>query len=187
MLQPLLNRCPSRARLRRVILIVAGVAGCGKSTIGTLLARALHWPFADADLFHSPANLAKMRSGVPLTDQDRAPWLRACADWMDARVNAGESGVLACSALKRAYRDTLLSGRPSAMVIFLEVPKDVLAERLTRRTDHFFPVKLMESQLDIMEAPEPDEERVKTVIADGDPAQTVSKIVTLLGRHGQPK
>jgi gluconokinase len=169
-----------------VILIVAGVAGCGKSTIGTLLSRALHWPFADADLFHSPANLAKMRSGVALTDADRAPWLRKCEDWMDARINAGESGVLACSVLKRAYRDTLLSGRPMAMVIFLEVPKDVLVDRLTCRTDHFFPVQLMESQLEIMEPPEPDEDRVRTVMADGDPAQTVSKIVATLWPHGQP-
>jgi gluconokinase len=168
-----------------VILIVAGVAGCGKSTIGTLLARSLHWTFADADLFHSPANLAKMRSGVPLSDEDRAPWLRKCADWMDARINAGESGVLACSVLKRAYRDTLLAGRPMAMVIFLEVPKDVLVERLTCRTDHFFPVKLMESQLEIMEPPAPDEERVRVVIADGDPAQTVSKIVTMLGPYAK--
>ncbi len=169
-----------------MILIVAGVAGCGKSTIGTLLSRALHWPFADADLFHSPANLAKMRSGVPLTDQDRAPWLRACADWMDARINAGESGVLACSALRRSYRDSLLAGRPTAMVIFLEVAKAVLVERLTVRTDHFFPVQLMESQLDIMERPEPDEERVRTVMAEGDPAQTVSKIIALLRPSGQP-
>lgn len=169
-----------------MILIVAGVAGCGKSTIGTLLSRALHWPFADADLFHSPANLAKMRAGIPLTDQDRAPWLRACTDWMDARINVGESGVLACSALKRSYRDTLLAGRPTAMLIFLEVPRDVLVGRLSCRTDHFFPVQLMESQLDIMEPPDPDEKRVRVVIAEGDPATTVSKIVAMLGSHEQP-
>ena len=169
-----------------MILIVAGVAGCGKSTIGTMLARSLHWSFADADLFHSPANLAKMRSGVALSDADRAPWLRKCADWIDAKIDAGESGVLACSVLKRAYRDVLLAGRPMAMVIFLEVAKDVLVERLTDRTDHFFPVKLMESQLEIMEPPAPDEERVRTVIADGSPAQTVAKIVLMLGPYAKP-
>jgi gluconokinase len=169
-----------------VILIVAGVAGCGKSTVGTLLAKALNWPFADADLFHSPANLAKMRAGVPLSDKDRQPWLRACIDWMDARIGEGESGVLACSALKRAYRDTLLSGHPTATVIFLEVSKDVLVGRLKSRSGHFFPVQLMESQLDVMEPPEPEEKQVVTVVAEGNPAETVSKIIALLWPKGYP-
>jgi gluconokinase len=169
-----------------VILIVSGVAGSGKSTVGTLLAKSLHWRFADADLFHSPANLAKMRAGVPLSDEDRAPWLRTCTDWMDARINEGQSGVLACSALKRAYRDTLLAGRPAATVIFLEVSKEVLVRRLTSRTGHFFPVRLMESQLAIMEPPEPDERRVRTVNAEGNPGQTVSKIITQLWPGGKP-
>lgn len=169
-----------------MILIVAGVAGCGKSTVGTLLAKALRWPFADADLFHSPANLAKMRSGVALNDQDRAPWLRKCIEWMDARIEAGESGVLACSVLKRSYRDTLLSGHPTAMIIFLAVSKEELTSRLTGRSGHFFPVRLMESQLDIMEPPEPDEKQVRTVVAEGSPVVTVSKIIAMLWPQGQP-
>jgi gluconokinase len=169
-----------------VILIVAGVAGCGKSTVGTLLAKALRWPFADADLFHSPANLAKMRSGVALNDQDRAPWLRKCIEWMDARIEAGESGVLACSVLKRSYRDTLLSGHPTAMIIFLAVSKEELTSRLTGRSGHFFPVRLMESQLDIMEPPEPDEKQVRTVVAEDSPVVTVSKIIAMLWPQGQP-
>lgn len=169
-----------------MILIVAGVAGCGKSTVGTLLAKALRWPFADADLFHSPANLAKMRSGVALNDQDRAPWLRKCTEWMDARIEAGESGVLACSVLKRSYRDTLLSGHPTAMIIFLAVSKEELTSRLTGRSGHFFPVQLMESQLDIMEPPEPDEKQVRTVVAEGSPVETVSKIIAMLWPQGQP-
>lgn len=169
-----------------MILIVAGVAGCGKSTVGTLLARSLHWSFADADLFHSPANLAKMRAGVALNDQDRAPWLRKCIEWMDARIAAGESGVLACSVLKRSYRDTLLSGHPTAMVIFLAVSKEELTDRLTSRSGHFFPVQLMESQLEIMEPPGPDEKQVRTVVAEGAPAQTVSKIIAMLWPQGPP-
>ena len=169
-----------------MILIVAGVAGCGKSTVGTLLAKALRWPFADADLFHSPANLAKMRSGVALNDQDRAPWLRKCIEWMDARIEAGESGVLACSVLKRSYRDTLLSGHPTAMIIFLAVSKEELTSRLTSRSGHFFPVQLMESQLDVMEPPEPDEKQVRTVVAEGNPGETVSKIIAMLWPQGQP-
>jgi gluconokinase len=169
-----------------VIIIVSGVAGCGKSTIGVLLAKALNWSFADADLFHSPANLAKMRAGIPLTDQDRAPWLRACTDWMDVTTAAGKSGVLACSALKRRYRDTLLAGRPTATIVFLMVPKDVLVSRLTSRQGHFFPVRLMESQLELMEPPEPDERQVRTLTPEGNPAKTVAKIVALLWPQGQP-
>jgi gluconokinase len=169
-----------------VIVIVAGVAGCGKSTIGILLAKALNWRFADADLFHSPAALAKMRAGIPLSDEDRAPWLRKCTEWMDARTAEGQSGVLACSALKRRYRDTLLAGRPNAEIIFLMVPKDVLVTRLTSRKGHFFPVKLMESQLEIMEPPAPDEAQVRTVAPEGSPPKTVAKIVALLWPQGQP-
>src|SRR5215831_1659274 len=129
---PVTIRSP-RARLRAVILIVAGVAGSGKTTVGALLAGRLRWRFADADSFHPEANIAKMRAGVPLTDEDRAPWLRAITDWMDARTAEGESAVIACSALKRAYRDQMLSGRPAALMIFLQVSREVLARRLATR------------------------------------------------------
>jgi len=168
-----------------VIVIVAGVAGSGKSTVGTMLASELGWPFADGDAFHSAAALAKMRSGVPLTDEDRAPWLLGCKEWMNETMDAGESGVLACSALKRRYRETLLLGCPSATIVFLEVSREVLAHRLHNRASHFFPVKLMKSQLDLVEPPEPGE-RVQTVNAEGDPAQTVSKIIALLWPDGCP-
>jgi gluconokinase len=182
---PLHTRLIPGTRLRPVILIVAGVAGCGKSTVGALLAGRLRWTFADADSFHSEANVAKMRSGIPLTEEDRAPWLHVVAGWIDAEIAAGRSAVLACSALKRSYRDALLSGRPQVRMIFLQVDRDVLASRLTARPGHFFPRKLMESQLEILEPPEPDE-RVQTVVADGGPAQTAAKIVGLLWPSGQP-
>ncbi len=168
-----------------MILIVAGVSGSGKSTVGALLAGLLRWQFADADSFHPEANVAKMRSGVPLADEDRAPWLRAITDWMDARISAGQSAVLACSALKRAYRDELLSGRPAATLVFLEVDKEVLARRLAARHGHFFPGKLLDSQLAALEPPAPDE-RVYSVEVVGDPAQTAAKIIALLWPHGQP-
>jgi gluconokinase len=174
-----------RTRLRRVILIVAGVAGCGKTTVGMLLARLLNWRFTDADAFHSEASVAKMRSGLPLTDEDREPWLRAVADWMDATIATGQSAVLACSALKRSYRDALLSGRPAAKMVFLQVDRDVLVRRLTSRPGHFFPEKLLDSQLNALEPPEPGE-RVRTVPVDGDPAQTAAKIIALLWPYGQP-
>lgn len=167
-----------------MILIVAGVSGSGKSTVGALLAGRLHWQFADADTFHPEANIAKMRAGIPLTDTDRQPWLRAVAEWIDAQIANGQSGVITCSALKRAYRDLLLTGRTGATMVFLQVDRDVLDRRLMTRHDHFFPEKLLDSQLATLEPPAPDE-RVRTVLAEGDPAQTAAKIIGLLWPDGQ--
>jgi gluconokinase len=168
-----------------VILIVAGVAGSGKTTVGALLAGRLRWRFADADTFHPEANVSKMRAGIPLTDEDRAPWLRTIADWMDARIAAGQSAVVTCSALKRAYRDQLLSGRPAATMVFLQVSRDVLVSRLNSRPGHFFPEKLLDSQLADLEPPEQDE-RVHTLLAEGEPEQTAAKIIALLWPDGEP-
>jgi gluconokinase len=162
-----------------VILIVAGVAGSGKTTVGALLAGRLRWQFADADTFHPAANIAKMHAGIPLTDADREPWLRAVTGWMDERAAAGQSGVVTCSALKRAYRDELLDGRPAAVMVFLQVSREVLAERLVSRPGHFFPERLLDSQLATLEPPAPDE-RVHTVAVAGDPAATAAKIIALL-------
>jgi gluconokinase len=168
-----------------VIVIVAGVAGSGKTTVGTQLASRLGWRFADADGFHSAANVAKMRAGIPLTDEDRAPWLRAITSWMDDIEALEESGVITCSALRRRYRDELLSGRPAATMVFLEVSKEDLVQRLSHRYGHFFPEKLLDSQLAAFEPPDPDE-RVLTLPEDGGPAQTVDEIVTRLGLDPQP-
>jgi gluconokinase len=162
-----------------MILIVAGVSGSGKSTVGALLAGRLHWRFADGDAFHPAANIAKMRAGIPLTDDDRWPWLRAIAAWMDERIAHGESAVLACSALKRSYRDVLLGGRPEALLIFLAVDRDVLARRLAARHGHFFPGQLLGSQLDALEPPQPDEHAV-IVAADGSPEDTVAAIIAIV-------
>jgi len=164
-----------------VILIVAGVAGSGKTTVGALLAGRLGWQFADADTFHPEANIAKMRAGVPLADADRQPWLHAITDWMDERIATGQSAVVTCSALKRAYRDQLLIGRPAATMIFLQVSRAVLEQRLMARHGHFFPEQLLDSQLAALEPPAPDE-RVRTVLADGDSAQTAAQIIATLGR-----
>jgi gluconokinase len=164
-----------------VILIVAGVAGSGKSTIGVLLARGLGWPFADADGFHPEANIAKMRAGIPLTDADREPWLRAVCDWMDAKIAAGQSAVVTCSALKRAYRDELLAGRPTATMVYLEVSKDVLVRRLASRQDHFFREDLLNSQLADFEPPATDE-RVLRVLEEDGAERTVAQIIAMLFR-----
>jgi gluconokinase len=163
-----------------VILIVAGVAGSGKTTIGALIAGQLGWQFADADSFHPESNVAKMRSGVPLTDEDRLPWLQAIAEWVDARTAEGVSAVVACSALKRSYRDLLLSGRPEVQMVFLQVSHDVLLRRLASRVGHFFPRQLLDSQLAALEPPQPDE-GVHTVLADEDPMRTAARVIALLG------
>jgi gluconokinase len=168
-----------------VILIVAGVAGSGKTTVGALLAGRLHWQFADADTFHPEANVAKMRAGVPLTDADREPWLHAITGWMDERIAAGQSAVITCSALKRAYRDRLLEGRPAATMVFLMVRREVLEQRLLARPDHFFPENLLDSQLATLEPPRPDE-RVHEVLAEGDSAQTAAKVIATLWPYGEP-
>jgi gluconokinase len=162
-----------------VIVIVAGVSGSGKTTVGALLAGRLGWRFADADDFHPAANVAKMRAGIPLTDTDRWPWLRAIAAWMDERIGQGEDAVLACSALKRSYRDELLDGHPAARMVFLAPDREVLARRLAARHGHFFPDKLLSSQLDALEPPAPDE-HVLTVVPADTPAATVDSIIAVL-------
>ena len=162
-----------------MIVIVAGVSGSGKTTVGALLAGRLGWRFADADDLHPAANVAKMRAGIPLTDTDRWPWLRAIAAWMDECIGRGEDAVVACSALRRRSRDLLLDGRPAARMVFLAVDREVLARRLAARHGHFFPEQLLSSQFDALEPPAPDE-RVLTVVPADTPAATVDSIIALL-------
>jgi len=169
-----------------MIVIVAGVAGSGKSTIGALLARELGWEFEDGDDLHSAGNIAKMKAGHPLTDQDRRPWLGAVAAWIDQRAATGRSGVIACSALKRSYRDQLLAGRPELRMIFLEViSRDALAARLRGRHGHFFRPELLDSQLAAVEPPLPAE-RVIVVDDDNPPAEVVREIIQRLGLERRP-
>lgn len=168
-----------------MIIIVAGVSGSGKTTVGAMLATRLHWGFADGDAFHMATNIAKMRAGIPLTDADRWPWLRSLATWMDKRIAAGESAVLCCSCLKRSYRDILLDGRPEVRLVFLAVDRDVLATRLAVRHGHFFPSRLLSSQFDALEPPAPDERAVTVVEHSADqPADTVDRIIGLLWPGG---
>jgi gluconokinase len=168
-----------------MIVIVAGVSGSGKSTVCALLAARLGWPFADADDFHPAANIAKMRAAIPLTDADRWPWLQAIADWMDQRIARSESAVITCSALRRAYRDLLLDGRPQARMVFLTVAPDVLAGRLATRAGHFFPGQLLGTQFAALEPPQPGE-RVSCVPPGPDPAATVAAIIAVLWPSDNP-
>jgi gluconokinase len=134
-----------------------GVSGAGKSTVMQALAGALAWPTAEADEFHPTANVERMRSGVPLTDDDRSPWLQAIADWIGAQEVEGRSSIVTCSALRRVYRDRLRHGHPSVTFAHLVVPPDRLEARLARRSGHFMPATLLRSQLDTLEPLAPDE------------------------------
>jgi gluconokinase len=169
-----------------MIMVVAGVSGSGKSTVGGLVAGRLGWAFEDGDALHPAANLAKMRAGVPLTDDDRWPWLRALAAWMDQRISAGCSAVVACSALKRSYRELLCRDRPQVQVVLLDVDTGVLTARLAARHGHFFPAQLLNSQLAALERPGPDE-RTLVVRADGQPAEVAGEIIRALGLAGEQK
>ena len=142
-----------------MIVVVMGVSGVGKTTIGIALARRLAWPFLDADDFHPAANVEKMRQGVPLTDDDRRPWLDAIARELGRRAAAGDDVVLACSALHRWHRDALRAGARGADVrfVYLRTGYDEIDRRLRMRTGHFMPESLLRSQLDTLEPPDATE------------------------------
>jgi gluconokinase len=145
-------------------LIVMGVSGSGKSTIAAELAKKLSWTFEDGDRFHPASNVAKMSAGQPLTDEDRWPWLGAIADEIDRVCRANGHVVIACSALKRVYRDALIRGRNDVRVVFLDGSKALIAERLTRRKGHFMPPGLLDSQFKTLEPPQADENPITVSI-----------------------
>src|SRR5439155_13588199 len=128
---------PSAERPGPPVVVVTGVAGSGKTTVGAMLAGRLGWTYAEADDFHPEANVAKMAAGHPLTDDDRWPWLAAIGRWIDARRAAGEPAVVSCSGLKRTYRDVLRRGRPEVRLVFLDGSREFIARRLVARHGHF--------------------------------------------------
>ncbi len=138
-----------------MIVVLMGVSGSGKTTIGTLLAQQTHAVFADADAYHSAANKAKMAAGHALNDEDRQPWLETLNVLLRGWFTEGKSGVLACSALKAAYRKTLVHGMPEGAIVFvlLEGSKELIAERLAVRPNHYMNPKLLDSQLGTLETP----------------------------------
>jgi gluconokinase len=162
-----------------VTLVVMGVSGSGKTTVAQRVAQRLGWVFAEGDDFHPPANVAKMRAGHPLTDEDRWPWLRTLADWIGAREAAAEDAVLTCSALKRAYRDVLADGHPSVRFVHVTASDDTIRRRLEHRRGHYMPASLLTSQLAALEPLQPDEPGL-TLPGDGDPDDVVSDLVARL-------
>lgn len=139
------------------LFVVMGVAGSGKTVIGGALAHALDVEFVDGDDFHSAKNIEKMAAGIPLTDADRAGWLRALALRLRAARDAGKGIVIACSALKRSYRDMFRVQAPDVRFVYLTGPNDLLGARLKKRGGHFMPASMLESQLTTLEEPSPDE------------------------------
>ena len=169
--------------MRAAAIIVMGVSGSGKSTIGALLAEALGWPFADADGFHPAANVAKMASGQPLTDEDRWPWLDAIAAHIRAARKAGQPVVVACSALRRAYRDRLRAGHGDVVFLHLAGAPALIAGRQAARQGHFMPPSLMASQFATLEDPAEEADAV-TVSVQASPAQVVEAALTQLAFAG---
>jgi len=160
-------------------LVVMGVSGSGKSTVADHLAARLGWRYEDGDKFHPPANVAKMSAGQPLTDDDRWPWLQAIADEIDRSCKAGERVVVACSALRHAYRDVLVHGREDVRIVFLNGTQDLIADRLAVRKGHFMPPGLLTSQFKTLEPPQPTERPI-TVSIDASVETIVDDIIRQL-------
>jgi carbohydrate kinase (thermoresistant glucokinase family) len=161
-----------------MIVLVMGVSGCGKSTIGAALADALGADFLEADTFHSPANIAKMKSGTPLEDADRWPWLDAIGAALDRSVMENRAVVLACSALKASYRERLLPPGRQGRVVFLQGSADLVGARLSGRKGHYMPPTLLPSQFATLEAP------ADAIVVDiaRTPAEIVGEILALLSK-----
>jgi gluconokinase len=162
-----------------MVIVVMGVSGCGKTTIASGLAGRLGWPFAEADNFHSQANVAKMRSGIPLGDEDRWPWLDALAEGIDGRRAEGRDCVVACSALKRAYRERLARGHRDLRFVYLRGDYKTVSSRLAGRTGHYMPLALLETQFDTLEEPGPEEQPLVLDIGES-PEGMVDAIILAL-------
>jgi gluconokinase len=150
---------------RPTVIVLMGVSGSGKSTVGAELARLTGWMFRDADGFHPPANIEKMKKSIPLTDDDRWPWLDAIGTWMDERLAMQSPGIVSCSALKRAYRNRIGAKRDGVRLVYLLGSEDMIAARLASRKGHFMPGALLASQFAALEEPGPEEKALVVGIA----------------------
>ncbi|MEU6247596.1 gluconokinase [Glycomyces sp. NPDC047010] len=161
-------------------LVVMGVTGSGKSTVAKLLADRLDWPFTEGDELHPAGNIAKMTAGVPLTDADREPWLRIIRDRIGAEAAKGHSSVFTCSALRRAYRDVLREADARVRFVHLDGSRELIGGRLGRRSGHFMPPRLLDSQFAALEPLGPDEDGVVVNVADT-PEVIADEVLAFLG------
>jgi len=164
----------------KAIIIVMGVSGSGKTTVAAMLAGALGAAFLEGDDLHPRSNVEKMKSGTPLTDADRLPWLQAIARKIDEWRAGGKGGVVTCSALKRAYRDILIGNRPEVRLVYLKGSHDLIHRRMAARHEHFMPLGLLDSQFATLQEPDPDERPIVVDVA-GSPAEIVAEIIRQLG------
>ncbi|RVW04748.1 gluconokinase [Rhodococcus spongiicola] len=167
------------------VVVLMGVSGSGKSTIAGIIAGTLGWELQEGDALHPPANLAKMASGQPLTDEDRWPWLERVAQWVQEHTDKGLPGIITCSALRRSYRDLLRGDH--VVFVHLVGTREQIAERLTTRLDHFMPASLLDTQIAALEPPDPDEDAI--VVGIGDPpsqlaAEIIAQLEPRLRSHG---
>ena len=176
-------RSPFRTPPSLRVILLMGVAGSGKSTMGEALAQEFAWPYRDADSFHPAANIEKMSRGEALTDDDRWPWLDAIAAWIDDRRTLDERGIVSCSALKRVYRDRLLAGRPDVRLVYLQGDKSLIGSRMARREDHFMPTALLDSQFAALEEPTQKEGAIIAPI-DTSPRRIAEFILAAIAEAG---
>jgi gluconokinase/shikimate kinase len=169
-----------------VVLVMMGVTGCGKSTVGAMLTGRLGWPFEEGDELHPASNIEKMKAGHPLTDEDRVPWLERIAGWVDERLTAGDNGVITCSALKRSYRDKINRRGRGVLFVYLAASRETIAARLAVRHGHFMPPGLLDSQFADLEEPTPDEPSIRVDVGAA-PSVTAQRIVDELGLGEPPK
>ena len=174
-----MSDAPQRTALP-VVLVLMGVSGSGKTTVAKVIADRLDWAFEEGDALHPPANVAKMAAGHPLDDDDRAPWLAKVADWVDARLDAGQSGVITCSALKRKYRALIDRRGRGVEFVYLHGSRELIAERLAARQGHFMPSSLLASQFETLEEPGADEPFIRVEI-DGTPQAIADVVLARLG------
>jgi len=169
-------------RVTPTVLALMGVSGSGKSTVAEELHRVLGWPFREGDDLHPPANVEKMRSGQPLNDQDRLPWLQAVAHWIDGQLAAHQPGIITCSNLKRAYREITIGSRPGVTLVYLKGEEPVIQERMLNRVHRYMPPSLLGSQFDTLEEPGGDEHPI-TLLVHGPLAETVIQLLTQLAER----
>lgn len=162
------------------IIVVMGVSGSGKTTVAAMLAGALGSRFLEGDELHPAENVEKMRSGIPLTDDDRLPWLRSIARKIDHWRELGQTGVVTCSALKRAYRAIIVGDRRDVTLVYLKGARELIQRRMAQRHEHFMPVALLDSQFATLQEPGPDENPVIVGI-EGGPVEIVAEIMRRLG------
>lgn len=163
-----------------IVLVIMGVSGCGKSTVAALLSGRLDWPFEEGDALHPKANVEKMAAGHPLNDEDRAPWLEKVAEWVDERLDAGQSGLITCSALKRAYRKVINRRCAGVVFVYLSGTRETIAARLTSRQGHYMPASLLDSQFADLQEPEADEPAIRVDVGPP-PGVIADHIVQELG------